>query len=429
VTQPDGETGRATGSSAAGGDGPAATREAGVRAGAALRLALLFAAHAIGTATIMAVLAFAPAIQATLSLAPSTFGLLAAAFYAMQPLAALPAGWLTDRIGVRAALVASMLLLAASVLLLAAAGGVVSAGLGLALGGTAYALLNPATGKGVITWFTPHWRSTVMSAKQSGVPAGGMLAATLAALGDATDWRAALAMIAAAAVAAALAALLVLDRDPAPAGAEAGADPTPRRGLAGVFANRALLRVCSATAVLTAGQAAFFAYLVLFLAGPVGLTPAAAAALFGATHVVSAAARIAWGVLADRGWRSQPRRCLRFIAALSAAGFVLLAAGERAGVGVAGAAALALGATVAGFAGVAQSAAVTGVARAEVGAAMGLFMVLAPGGAVVGPALFGAVLSLGLGYAPAHLVMGALAAFAALVLLAAPRPASPARAA
>ena len=64
------------------------------------RLAIMFVAHAMGTANISLVLAFAPALQNQLALTTSSFGLAVTCYYAAQAAGALPAGWMADRFGI-----------------------------------------------------------------------------------------------------------------------------------------------------------------------------------------------------------------------------------------------------------------------------------------------------------------------------------------
>ncbi|SFK15352.1 MFS transporter [Falsiroseomonas stagni] len=384
----------------------------GVRLSGGVRLFLLFAAHCVGTINIMGVMAFAPAIQRDLGLDTATFGLLVAAYYGAQPLVALPGGWLVDRIGVRAALALSMAGVSISAGFFAvSAGGAMAASL-LILAGIAYSLVNPATSVGVVTWFPPDWRSTMMSVKQAGVPAGGLIAAIIAGLAGPDAWR-----VSAGAVAVAAALVAVLAVVTPGGGAPAVARGPVVAGLLTVLRNRALMRVCLTTFLLNTAQGAFYAYLVLYMVGPAGLSPAVAALIFGATHVVSAIARILWGLLADRVWRGDGPRVLRIIAFASCLGFVGLALAAGLGAPAAAAAALALGMTIAGFAGVAQGAAATAAPRAQIGAAMGVFMVLTPLGSVFGPSLFGGLIGLTGGYLVPYLVLAGVTLVVGLFVL------------
>jgi MFS family permease len=381
------------------------------RALSALRLGLLFGVHAVGTATIMCVMAFAPAIRAELGISASGFGLMVAAYYAAQPVASMAAGWAVDRVGVRMALALAMAATSAATFALSAMPTAWGAAAVLVLAGLGYSLVNPATSAGVVAWFPPDWRSTMMSTKQAGVPIGGIMAAAIAAAAGGASWRWALAAVAVAALGIVLWALLL----PGPRGADARGAPPPG-GLRAVIGHRPLLRVCLLTGLLTACQAAFFAFLVIYLSGPMGLTPEAAALVFGLVHAISAVSRIAWGLLADRWWRGDVRACLRVVAIAAVLGFVALGAAQSLGLPLAIAAALLLGATVTGFAGVAQGAAVGEAPRGRIGAAMGLYMTVTPIGNVAGPPVFGALLGWSGGFLLPFLLLAALS-FAALLVI------------
>src|SRR5690242_14804096 len=146
------------------------------------RLALLFLAHAAGTTNITLVLAMAPAVEQALGISHATFGLIVSAYYGSLLVAALPAGILVDRLGIRMSLALANLLLALGMIVFAASSAPVLAAIGLAMSGLGYTLVNPATARGVLAWFPPRGRATAMGVKQTGVPAGGVIAALAAAL-------------------------------------------------------------------------------------------------------------------------------------------------------------------------------------------------------------------------------------------------------
>ena len=149
--------------------------------GSIWRLAVLFVAHALGTATITLVVALAPSIEQALGVGHAGFGVIVSSYYGAVLVLALPAGWLVDRFGVQAMLFAANALLALGMWLFAEADALPGAAVGLMLCGAGYALINPASARGVLTWFPMRRRATAMSVKQTGVPAGGIVMAMLAA--------------------------------------------------------------------------------------------------------------------------------------------------------------------------------------------------------------------------------------------------------
>lgn len=347
-------------------------------------LALFFLAHFLGSAGITLVLATAPAIEHALGIGHAGFGLMLAAYYGTLFVCSLPAGWMVDRFGLRTMLFAAQILLAVGMAIFSGAHGLPLAALGLAFCGAGYACVNPATARGVLASFPPGGRATAMGLKQTGVPAGGVLAALLAASGVA-DWRQ-LAIGTAVIVGAAGFALLAWR------GAHASA-PLPAR----LRDIKALLRVPrlasfnAGTAAFAIAQSAFFAYLVLYARDMLAVSAAVASTCLAIAHVASATGRIGWGVLSDRFVRNGRTSCLVMIGIAGSVGICLLlwpqAAGTTAGLVFASAL---IGFTLGGFAGLNQTAVVEMVERRNAGAAIGYNMLLVNFGTLVGPVAFGA---------------------------------------
>ena len=126
------------------------------------RIALLFVAHAVGTANITLVIALSPSIEESLGLGHAGFGLMISAYYGAMLVLALPAGWLVDRFGLRTMLVIAHVLLASGLLMLARARGLPTGALGLVLCGGGYALINPATARAVLGFFLPRLSPMVL---------------------------------------------------------------------------------------------------------------------------------------------------------------------------------------------------------------------------------------------------------------------------
>ena len=86
-------------------------------------LALVTLAHALGALSVLSVAPLAPFLLESLQLTRAQVGLFVPAVYLGGVLMALPAGWLTDRLGVRATLALGQLVIGSGVLLASAAGG------------------------------------------------------------------------------------------------------------------------------------------------------------------------------------------------------------------------------------------------------------------------------------------------------------------
>ena len=61
--------------------------------------------------------------------------------------------------------------------------------LALFLMGIGYAMVNPATGRGVLAWYPSSRRGTAMGIKQFGVPLGGIFAAGNGVLATSIPWQ------------------------------------------------------------------------------------------------------------------------------------------------------------------------------------------------------------------------------------------------
>jgi MFS family permease len=347
------------------------------------RLSLMFAAHAMGTANISLVLAFAPALQKQLGLTPSAFGLAVSCYYAAQVIGALPAGWLVDRFGIRRGLMAAHLVLALGMSCIAFAGGATGLSIGLALCGLGYVLVNPATARGVLAWFDQRHRATAMGVKQTGVPIGAVVVSMIAALVE--NWRVF-------AVALALAMLLMVVPFFSMAREKTStARSTLLRDLRKALTHRRLTAVTLGTGLYTTAFGAVLAYFVTFSYEVVHVSPGMASLFLALVQAAAAVGRVAWGVAGDRlpgNGRVTGLLACGLLGAASTAGLPFVT--SPVGLTVA---ALLIGLTVGGFASLAQTLAVESVDRALAGAAIGYNMLLVTGGLMLGPALFALVLT------------------------------------
>ena len=142
-------------------------------------LALVTLAHGLGSLSILAVAPLSPFLLDGLALSRVQVGFFLPAAYLGGMLFALPAGWLTERRGVRWPLVLGQTLTGAMVVLASLAPDLVAALGFLFLGGLGFSVLNPATGKAIIDWFPPRERGRAMGVKQTGLTLGGIVSAVV----------------------------------------------------------------------------------------------------------------------------------------------------------------------------------------------------------------------------------------------------------
>jgi ACS family hexuronate transporter-like MFS transporter len=179
-------------------------------------LGLVTLAHGLGSLSILAAAPLSPFLLDGLALSRVQVGLFLPAAYLGGMLFALPAGWLTERRGVRWPLVGGQILTGAMVVLASLAPDLPLALVCLFLGGLGFGVLNPTTGKAIIDWFPPRERGRAMGIKQTGLTLGGIVSATfLPSIAVAFGWRVALGIAGVVSLVSALAiALLYRDSPP-----------------------------------------------------------------------------------------------------------------------------------------------------------------------------------------------------------------------
>jgi ACS family hexuronate transporter-like MFS transporter len=380
-------------------------------------LGLATVAHALGSAAVLAVAPLAPFLLDAFALSRAQAGLLLPAVYLGGVALSLPAGWLTERLGVRAPLAAGQALAGGAVILAAAAGGFPLLLALLLVGGFGFSVLNPTTGKAVMEWFGPRERGFAMGVKQAGLTLGGVASAVvLPPIASALGWR--LALVAAGA-AALLSAALVAVRYRPPAGAAGPVTPPspPRLGDVLPFLRRGGVAVVFACGLaLSVAQSSVLGHLALFARETFALSSVDAARVLALAHLGGAAGRLGWGFASDRlfGGRRRPGLIVNALAA--SATFGVFALGDRVPAALAIPAAVVAGAGAFGWVGLYFAlVAEIGAAR-HAGLLTGLATVFAWSGVLVGPPLFGLLVDLADGYAGAWLALGGLTALVALAL-------------
>lgn len=353
------------------------------------RLTMLLAAHFVGTIHIGSVLALAPVISKDLSLTATQVGLLATAYNGAQVTCAPFAGTLTDRLGVGWSMVAASLLLAAGSVSLAAAQDLSLALVAMSLMGIGYAFVNPATAKAVLEWFRREYRATAMSAKQTGVPIGGVVGASTLYFATLVDWRILMLVIAATAIGFGLLATTMAQR---PDWRQGGNILVLLGRILDTLRNRNLATANLAATLYNVGQQNFYTYLTLFMREATLATQPFASFCLGLGHVGSAIARIFWGWFSDRFAAGRRATVMVGLGIAAAACFTALAfAGPGWGIWLGAAMAFGLGLTIAGYAGVSLTVIVETVMPDRVGSAMGGHLCCTAFGGMIGPPIFGAI--------------------------------------
>ena len=144
---------------------------------------------AVGSFTVIGASAISPLISASLGLSEVGVGAIASVAYFGALLTAPISGMITDRSGPARMILVGLLLLGMGNLIAGLAWQIAVLYIGIMVAGFGYGAINPATTV-LANPVGARRRALVMSAKQAGVPAGGMAAgAVLPVLGLAFGWR------------------------------------------------------------------------------------------------------------------------------------------------------------------------------------------------------------------------------------------------
>src|SRR5690242_17146549 len=383
-------------------------------------LVLITVAHALGALAVLSVAPLSPFLLDALHLSRAEVGLLLPAVYLGGVLMSLPAGWLTDRLGVRVTLGGGQALIGTLVLTAALAGGLATLLGCLVLAGFGFSVLNPSTGKAVVEWFPPRGRGLAMGIKQTGLTLGGLVGAlTLPPLALATGWRVALAAGGGLALASAAATLIVYR---SPRVTTTSVSPArPQIAELGMFLRRpGVIVVFVSGLVLSIAQSSVLAHLAIYARETFALSSVAAGQMLALAQAGGTGARLAWGAISDRFFGGRRRPGVVLNALIAAGAYVLLALGDR--LPVAGLVPVVIVAGIGAFGWVGLYFALV----AEIGGARyaglltGVAVAFAWSGVLIGPPIFGLLVDRTGSYAWPWLGLGAVGLGVAATL---PRPA------
>src|SRR6266576_2084110 len=259
-------------------------------------LALISVSHIIGATAQYGINTLAPFYKDELQLSRAQVGLFFSAFYLAMTGASFATGWLADRFGVRKTTLYGHFTLGVCTVAAALSPSFAWSWVSFFLAGFGYSFLNPASTIGVMTWFPHDERATAMGIKQTGVPAGGVVAALLAApLVLVIGWRGA------------LAALGIINfffgfvfsalwREPEHRDIASARRHLPAPEDHGSLNVWSFLPASCGTAIFLVGQMALITYLPLYLKESMGFSAYWASQALAITQAGAMFGRVGWGV-------------------------------------------------------------------------------------------------------------------------------------
>jgi sugar phosphate permease len=353
-------------------------------------LALISLSHIIGAAAQYGINTLAPFYQDELGLSRAQVGLFFSAFYLAMTGASFGAGWLADRLGVRKTTLQGHLLVGICTVTASLAP---SFAWGLAsffFAGLGYSFLNPASTVAVMAWFARDERATAMGLKQTGVPAGGVVAAVLApSLVLLIGWRGALAVLG------------VINfffgfvfsslwREPPDDFERASTQRATTPEHPGLLRVWGFLPASFGTAIFLIGQMSLITYVPLYLKEEIGFSAYWASQALAVTQAGAMAGRIGWGVASDRLFGGRRKIVLIIIGVLSSVlmlGMSMLT--PESSLYVVVTIVFLAGLCLVGYQGVSYALIGELAGKMRTGAAMGIMITINAGAATMGTPLFG----------------------------------------
>lgn len=287
--------------------------------------------------------------------------------------------------------------------------------LAIAIIGLSYGPLTPASSHVLARYRSGGGMAFLVSARQTSVPMGGVLAGLVAPpLVLALGWNAACVCIggltAALGAAVWIAVSMVRKELPEKPHGHGNSLFEPVRF---IFRRPGLASLATSSLVYAAMQLVLSSFLVVYLTSVAGVDFVLAGALLSASQLAGVAGRLGWGFVADRV--AAPRLLLLGIALLMAVAAGLMSLFTAAWpVSAIAAVVIMLGATASGWNGVFLAEIIRDVRPAEVGLATAGSMMFAYVGTVLGPSLFSGLAS-AVGFQTAYLVMGATVLLAGIL--------------
>jgi MFS transporter, ACS family, hexuronate transporter len=276
---------------------------------------VLWLGHAISFMNMASLGTLAPFIKEDLALNSVEIGLFIATASMGACFSQIPAGMLTDRLGVRAMLTLSVGLMGLFFVLLALTHSFFLSLLVLFLYGLSNGVMIPTASRSVLDWFPAVGRATAMGVKQTGVNFGGILAGVLIpVLAIHFSWRRSLFFVGT--VELALAGVIYKMARESPYRA-----PNSRSSLAWekifqVAFQPKMLILGGMGFCFMASQFCFSAYLTLFLTKEIHLPIVQSGQYFALSYLAGAAARLFWSLTSDYFLKGRRRGILLAVTAI-----------------------------------------------------------------------------------------------------------------
>ena len=360
----------------------------------------------------------APFLQDSLRISRAQVGLLTSSLYFGSILVSIPTGRLADRLGVRRLLLIGPACMAFFFFAFSRTDAYQTAWILALFAGMGYGVINPATAKAIMYWFSAKGRATAIGIKQAGVTIGAAIAAALLpTLALALTWRTSFFIVGAAVLGSATLCYLFYREFPGAALSEKGA-PKADGGLLKVVANRNIILFSLVDSVWSSIQMSVSTYLVLYLKETLFYSVVLAGVYLAIAQMSAGLGRVLWGVISDHLFQSRRKIVLLIIGVITTMttlGMTVLTKntpGWLIFIVV-----IFIGLSVLGRHGVLITFVAELAGKELAGTAMGVSITITYIGIIIGPPLFGHIADITGSYGLSWLVFGIASALATVTLL------------
>lgn len=260
-------------------------------------LAVMTLSHTVISFSNLSIPSLTPFLRDELRLTHAQLGMLMSFFYLGVVAASIFFGWTSDLLGERRALIIGLGIQGLFMIGFALMSSFILGGLLLIMAGIGYSSVAPATTKGVIRWFPSQGRATAMGVKQTGIPMGGILAASvLPGIALSFGWRFSVLLGAFLTLSAVLLVRILI---PPAAPSVGGPAQNFWKQLYEVFSNRNIMAISIMGIFLAGVQLSLITHLVLFLKNKFLFSSLMAGMYLASAQAGGMAGRIGWGLVSD----------------------------------------------------------------------------------------------------------------------------------
>jgi len=360
----------------------------------------------------------APFLQDSFQISRAQVGLLTSSLYFGSILVSIPTGRLADRLGVRRLLLIGPAAMAVFFFAFSRADAYQTAWILALLAGMGYGVINPATAKAIMCWFSAKGRATAIGIKQSGVTIGAAIAAALLpTLALALTWRTSLFIAGAAVLGSAMLCYLFYREFP---GAALSGNGTRKAdgGLIKVITNRNIILFSLVDCVWSSIQMSVSTYLVLYIKETLFYSVVLAGAYLAIAQMSAGLGRVFWGVISDHLFQSRRKIVLLIIGVITTMTTLSMTVLTKNTPGwLLFVIVVFIGLSVLGRHGVLITFVAELAGKELAGTAMGVSITITYIGIIIGPPLFGHIADITRSYGLSWLVFGIASALATATLL------------